>query len=78
MNLLYCDGHVAFTKNTVNLGVWRPSPPAPGAKWCRPMHSEDRSGLCVVSQMLADQGNELSAVMNGYDGPRRRTRDHQP
>ena len=23
VNLLYCDGHVAFTKDSVNLGVWR-------------------------------------------------------
>ena len=23
VNLLYCDGHVAFAKNSVNLGVWR-------------------------------------------------------
>ena len=23
VNLLYCDGYVAFTKDTVNLGVWR-------------------------------------------------------
>jgi len=23
VNALYCDGHVAFTKDTVNLGIWR-------------------------------------------------------
>ena len=23
VNLLYCDGHVVFVKNTVNLSVWQ-------------------------------------------------------